>query len=75
MIDIWGADHYGYAPRLKAGLKALGVEGDRIHFIILQLVRLVRGGEEVRMSKRKGEFITLKELIDEVGLDAARFFF
>ncbi|MEK7521106.1 MAG: arginine--tRNA ligase, partial [Patescibacteria group bacterium] len=75
VIDIWGADHYGYAPRLKAGLKALGVEGDRIHFIILQLVRLVRGGEEVRMSKRKGEFITLKELIDEVGLDAARFFF
>ncbi len=74
-IDIWGADHYGYAPRLKAGLKALGVKEDGIRFIILQLVRLVRGGEEVKMSKRKGEFITLKELIDEVGLDAARFFF
>ncbi|MBI5147626.1 MAG: arginine--tRNA ligase [Parcubacteria group bacterium] len=74
-IDIWGADHYGYAPRLKAGLKALGVKEDGIRFIILQLVRLVKNGEEVRMSKRRGEFVTLKELIDEVGLDAARFFF
>jgi len=74
-ITIWGADHHGYVARLKAGVKALGVEPGRLKIIIAQLVRLVEGGKEVRMSKRKGEFVTLDELIKEVGKDAARFFF
>jgi arginyl-tRNA synthetase len=74
-IDIWGADHHGYLPRLKAGLKALGVSEDKLKAIITQLVRLKKGGEEVKMSKRAGEFITLKDLVEEVGLDAVRFFF
>lgn len=72
---IWGADHHGYVPRLKAGMAALGIDPARFDAIIVQLVRLVRGGEEVRMSKRKGEFITLNDLIKDVGRDAARFFF
>ncbi|MFA5083824.1 MAG: arginine--tRNA ligase [Candidatus Paceibacterota bacterium] len=74
-IDIWGADHHGYLPRLKAGLRALGIPEDKLMAIITQLVRLRKGNEEVKMSKRSGEFITLKDLIGEVGLDAARFFF
>src|SRR3989344_5585280 len=74
-ITIWGADHHGYVARLKAGVKALGVEPGRLKIIIAQLVRLVEGGKEVRLSKRKGEFVTLDELIKEVGKDAARFFF
>jgi len=74
-IDIWGADHHGYVARLKSGVKAMGIEPDKLKIIITQLVRLIEGGKEVRMSKRKGEFITLDELIGEVGADAARFFF
>lgn len=77
-IDIWGADHHGYEPRLRAGLKALGVfkDGDeKFKVIITQLIRLIKDGKEVKMSKRKGEFITLEDLIKEVGPDAARFFF
>lgn len=74
-IDIWGADHHGYAERMKKGVGALGVDQARLHIIIMQLVRLVREGKEVRMSKRAGEFITLDELLAEVGLDAARYFF
>lgn len=74
-IDIWGADHHGYVARLKSGVKAVGIESDKLKIIITQLVRLIEGGKEVRMSKRKGEFITLDELIREVGVDAARFFF
>jgi len=74
-IDIWGADHHGYLPRLKAGLKALGISEDKLKAIITQLVRLKKGGEEVKMSKRTGEFITLKDLVEEAGLDAVRFFF
>jgi len=74
-IDIWGADHHGYLPRLKAGLKALDIPEEKLMAIITQLVRLKKGNEEVKMSKRAGEFITLKDLIEEVGLDAARFFF
>lgn len=74
-IDIWGADHHGYAPRLKAALKALGISEENLEIVISQLVRLVSGGKEVKVSKRAGTFITLEELVDEVGLDAARFFF
>lgn len=74
-INIWGADHYGHIKSVQAALRAIGVEQEKLTFLIVQLVRLVRGGEEVRMSKRKGEYVTLKELVDEVGLDAARFFF
>lgn len=74
-IVIWGADHHGYIARLKAGVKAIGVDPENLKIIITQLIRLVEGGKEVRMSKRKGEFITLDELIKEVGKDAARFFF
>lgn len=74
-IDIWGADHHGYLPRLKAGLKALGVAENRLEVIITQLVRLIKDGKEARMSKRRGQYVALKDLIAEVGLDAARFFF
>ena len=75
VIDIWGADHHGYAPRLKAALKALGVSGDSLKIIISQLVCLIKDGKEMKISKRAGNFITLGELIGEVGLDAARFYF
>ncbi|MBI2003832.1 MAG: arginine--tRNA ligase, partial [Parcubacteria group bacterium] len=74
-IDIWGADHHGYAPRLLAALEVLGIEKEKLTIIITQLVRLVRGGEEFKVSKRAGTFVTIEELVDEVGLDAARFFF
>ena len=74
-IDIWGADHHGYVARLKSGIKALGLDPERLKIIIIQLVRLVENGQEVKMSKRAGEFVTLDELIKEVGKDAARFFF
>lgn len=74
-INIWGADHHGYASRLQKGVGMLGVDSRRLKIIITQLVRLVSKGKEVKMSKRKGEFITLDELIGKVGVDAARFFF
>jgi len=74
-IDVWGADHHGYAARMKNGIGALGIHSSRIKIIVMQLVRLTSGGKEVRMSKREGEFITLDELIENVGLDAARWFF
>jgi arginyl-tRNA synthetase len=75
VIDIWGADHHGYAPRLKAAVKALGIDENRLKIIITQFVRLVKKGKEIKMSKRKGEFITLEKLVKEVGLDAVRYFF
>ncbi len=75
VIDIWGADHHGYAPRLKAAVAALGIPVENLEIIITQLVRLVKNGKEVKISKRAGTFLTLEELISEVGLDAARFFF
>lgn len=75
VIDIVGADHHGTFPRVRAGLKALGAEDRRIAAIFTQIVRLTRGGTEVKMSKRRGEYVTLQELVDEVGLDAARYFF
>ncbi len=75
VINIWGADHHGHVPRMKGAVEALGVNPDRLDVIIMQLVRLLREGEVVRMSKRRGKAITLSDLIEEVGRDAARFFF
>ncbi|MDP3901747.1 MAG: arginine--tRNA ligase [bacterium] len=75
VIDIWGADHHGYVARLKSGVKAVGANPEKLKIIIIQLVRLMRGEQEIRMSKRSGQFITMDNLIDEVGKDAARFFF
>ncbi|MFH1581831.1 MAG: arginine--tRNA ligase [Pseudomonadota bacterium] len=75
VIDIWGADHHGYIPRIKASIEAAGYSKDRFDVILVQLVNLLRGGEPVAMSTRAGEFITLKDVIDEVGTDAARFIF
>jgi len=75
VIDIWGADHQGHVPRMKAVLTALGLDPARLHIIISQLVTLRRGDESVRFSKRAGEIITLRDIIDEVGVDACRFFF
>ncbi|MFH0803798.1 MAG: arginine--tRNA ligase [Candidatus Tagabacteria bacterium] len=74
-INIFGADHYGYGPRLKAALKIIGIDPKGVEILIYQMIRLIRQGQEVKMSKRKGEFVSLEELIDEVGLDATRFFF
>jgi arginyl-tRNA synthetase len=75
VIDVWGADHHGYIPRLRAALAALGYPPEFFDVELVQLVRVVRGGEEVKMSKRSGEFITLRDLFEEVGVDAARYFF
>ncbi len=74
-IDVLGADHHGYVPRLKAALQALGVNPDRLQVVLMQMVRLVRGGETVKLSKRSGKAITLATLLDEVPMDAARFYF
>lgn len=74
-IDVLGADHHGYVPRLKAALTALGVDADRLDVVLMQMVRLVRGGEVIKASKRSGKAITLVTLLDEVPIDAARFFF
>jgi len=74
-IDIWGADHHGYVPRMKAAMQALGLGRTYFEAVIVQLVRVERGGEEVKFSKRAGEFVTLRELIDEVGTDVTRYFF
>ena len=74
-IDILGADHHGYVPRLKAALTALGVDAQRLHVVLMQMVRLVRDGEVIKASKRSGKAITLVTLLEEVPIDAARFFF
>jgi arginyl-tRNA synthetase len=74
-IDVWGADHHGYIPRMRAALEALGYPDDFLHVEIVQLVRVMRGGEEVRFSKRSGEFVSLRDLFEETGVDAARYFF
>lgn len=74
-IDILGADHHGYIARMKAALTALGVDADKLDIVIMQMVRLVRGGETVKLSKRSGKAITLATLLDEIPMDAARFFF
>ncbi len=75
VIDALGADHHGHTQRFKAGMAAIGVEPERLQFMLFQLVRLVQGGEVVRMSKRTGKTISLSDLLDEVPVDAARFFF
>ncbi len=74
LIDVLGADHHGYAPRLKAVIAALGADPDVLEPLMMSLVHLVEGGERAQMSKRSGEFVTLDELVDEIGVDAARWF-
>ncbi len=74
-IDIWGADHHGYAPRVAAALRGLGECEDRLEILLVQFVSLIREGKAVQMSTRSGEFTTLREVMDEVGVDAARFFY
>ena len=75
VIDIWGADHHGYVPRVKAALTALGDDADKLDVLLVQFAILYRGGERMQMSTRSGEFVTLRELRHEVGNDAARFFY
>jgi arginyl-tRNA synthetase len=75
LIDVWGADHHGYMPRMKAALKAMDYDADRLVVLLVQFAVLYRGGEKVSMSTRAGEFVTLRELRQEVGTDAARFFY
>jgi arginyl-tRNA synthetase len=74
-INIWGADHHGYVQRIKAALKANGLNEDWLSVLLIQLVKLWKGGEEIKMSKRAGHYVTLKELVEEVGVDAVRFVF
>lgn len=74
-VDVLGADHHGYVPRMKAALTALGIDAGRLNCVIMQMVRLVRDGETIKLSKRSGKAITLTTLLEEVPIDAARFFF
>ncbi len=74
VIDVWGADHQGHVPRMRAMMRALGLDPERLEFLIYQLTTLRRGGEIVRLSKRTGDIITLHEVLDEIGSDALRFF-
>ncbi len=74
-IYVFGADHHGYIPRLKAATKALGFDADQIEILLVQFAHLFKGGEKLKMSTRSGEFVTLSKLVDEVGCDAARFFY
>ena len=73
-IDVWGADHHGYVLRMKAAYEALGGDPDELELLIMQLVHLVRSGERAQMSKRAGEFVTLDDLVGEIGVDAARWY-
>ncbi len=75
LINVWGADHHGYVPRLKAAMQGLNYDPNILQVVLVQMVQLTRGGEPVRMGKRTGEFISLEEVLEEVGRDAARFFF
>lgn len=75
VVNIWGADHHGHVARMKGAMKALGYDESKLTIMLMQLVRLYQSGEVVRMSKRTGQFVTLEELIDDVGKDAARYFF
>ena len=75
LIDIWGADHHGYIPRMHAVIEALGYPKEKLRVVLVQMVTLLRGGKPVQMSKRAGEFVTLKEVIDEVGADTTKFIF
>lgn len=74
-IDVWGADHHGHVARMKGAMNAIGLDGDKLDIVLIQLVRLVKSGEVVRMSKRTGKAIQLADLLDEVPVDAARFYF
>lgn len=74
-INVWGADHHGHVARMKKALDAVGIDGNRLDVVLMQLVRLTRDGEVVRMSKRTGKAITLSDLLEEISVDAARFFF
>jgi arginyl-tRNA synthetase len=75
LINIWGADHHGYIPRMKAAIEALGYEKDTLEVEIIQLVHLYKNGEKMKMSKRTGKAVTMRDLMEEVGLDAVRYFF
>lgn len=75
VINVWGADHHGHVARMKGAMDAIGVDSSKLEVVIMQLVRLLKNGEVARMSKRTGKMITLTDLIDETGVDAARFFF
>ncbi len=75
LINIWGADHHGYVPRMKAAMEALGEDSKKLTVLISQMVSLYQGGEKVKMSKRTGKAVTMEDLMDEVGVDATRYFF
>ena len=75
LINIWGADHHGYIPRMKAAIQALGNDADTLEVEIIQLVHLYKNGEKMKMSKRTGKAVTMRDLVEEVGLDATRYFF
>lgn len=75
LVDIWGADHHGYIARVKAAMQALGYEANKLEVDIIQMVRLIKDGEEFKMSKRTGKAVTIRDLVDEVGVDAVRYFF
>ncbi len=75
VINVWGADHHGHVARMKGAMDAIGIDSSKLEIVIMQLVRLMRNGEVARMSKRTGKMITMNDLIDEIGCDAARFFF
>jgi arginyl-tRNA synthetase len=75
LINIWGADHHGYIPRMRAAIQALGYDRDALEVEIIQLVHLFKNGEKMKMSKRTGKAVTMRDLVDEVGLDATRYFF
>jgi arginyl-tRNA synthetase len=75
LVDVWGADHHGYIGRMEAAVQAYGHPKERLRVVLVQMVNLLRGGKKIEMSKRAGEFITMREVMDEVGADAAKFFF
>ena len=75
LIDVWGADHHGHVMRMKGAMDAIGYDGDKLNVVLMQLVKLVRGGELVKMSKRTGKAIQLRDLLEEVPVDSARFLF
>ncbi|MFQ5991534.1 MAG: arginine--tRNA ligase [Nitrospiraceae bacterium] len=75
LIDVWGADHHGYISRVEAAVQAYGYPKDRLRVVLVQMVHLMRGGKKIEMSKRAGEFVTLRDVIEDVGVDAAKFFF
>ena len=75
LVNLWGADHHGYIPRMKAAIHAMGYPEDALEVDIIQMVRLVENGEEVKMSKRTGNAVTIRELCEDIGVDSARYFF